>query len=80
MRLRIAEMQRELVPKEVYDAVIDEFAGVVLSALGNRPGRCAPHGDLATRRRIELAVFDVRTEIAARCQRMADKNDEPPLA
>ena len=44
-----------------------------------RRGRCAPRGDLATRRNIERAVFEIRTEIAKVCEEMADKAGEPPL-
>jgi len=47
--------------------------------LSSLPARCAPRGDLATRRSIERVVFEVRTEIANVCQQMADKHGEPPL-
>jgi hypothetical protein len=43
----------------------DEFAGVLLTAVGSLPPRCAPRGDLATRRRVERAVREPRAEIAA---------------
>jgi hypothetical protein len=39
-----------------------------------------PRGGLVTRRSIERVVIEVRTEIAAVCQQMADKHGEPPLA
>ena len=42
--------------------------------------RCAPRGDLATRRNIERVVFEVRTEMAKVCEEMADKAGEPPLS
>jgi hypothetical protein len=57
LQIRIEEKKRTLVPVEAYDTMIDEFAGVVLSALGSLPARCAPRGDLATRRAIERAVW-----------------------
>ena len=44
--------------------LIDDMMGVVLTALSSMPARCAPPGDLATRRNIERVVFEVRTEIA----------------
>jgi len=57
LQIGIEEKKRTLVPVEAYDTMIDEFAGVVLSALGSLPARCAPRGDLATRRAIERAVW-----------------------
>ena len=59
--------------------MIDDLAGVTLTALSSLPARCAPRGDLAIRRSIERVVFQVRTEIANVCQQMADERDEPPL-
>ena len=50
---------------------------MVLTALSSLPARCAPRGDLATRRNIERVVFEVRTEMAKVCQEMADKAGEP---
>jgi hypothetical protein len=50
-----------------------------LTHLLSLPARCAPRGDLATRRNIERVVFEVRTEMAKICQTMADKGGEPPL-
>jgi hypothetical protein len=45
--------------------------------MSSMPARCAPRGDLATRRCIEQVVFEVRTEIV---QRKADEAGEPPLS
>jgi len=55
------------------------LAGVTLTALSSLPARCAPRGDLATRRSIERVMFEVRTEIAKVCQQKADERDGPPL-
>ena len=74
------EKRRELVRRADVDALIDDIAGVTLTALSSLPARCAPRGDLAIRRSIERVAFKVRTEIANVCQRMADKYGEPPLA
>jgi hypothetical protein len=79
LQLRLMEKKRELVRRADVDALIDEIAGVTLTALSSLPARCAPRGDLATRRSIERVVFEVRTEIANTCLEMADKNGEPPL-
>ena len=64
LQLRLMEKQRELVRQEDVDELIDDIAGVTLTALSSLPARCAPRGDLAIRRNIERAVFEVRTEIS----------------
>jgi phage terminase Nu1 subunit (DNA packaging protein) len=79
LQLKLAQQKGEIVSKADFDAMIDTFAGVTLTALSSLPARCAPRGDLATRRAIERAVFEVRTEIAKICLEMADKCGEPPL-
>jgi hypothetical protein len=79
LRIRIEEKQRTLVRQSEVDELIDQIAGVTLTALSSLPARCAPRGDLATRRAIERAVFEVRTEIAKVCEEMADKCGEPAL-
>src|SRR6476620_3395847 len=79
LRIRIEEKQRTLVRPTEVDELIDDIAGVTLTALSSMPARCAPRGDLATRRAIERVVFEVRTEIANVCQQMADRGGEPPL-
>jgi hypothetical protein len=79
LKLRLMEKQHELVRRSDVDALIDDLAGVTLTALSSMPARCAPRGDLATRRVIERVVFEVRTEIAKVCQQKADERDEPPL-
>jgi hypothetical protein len=79
LRIRIEEKQRKLVRQDDVNELIDQIAGVTLTALSSIPARCAPRGDLAIRRSIERVVFEVRTEIANVCQQMADKCGEPPL-
>jgi hypothetical protein len=79
LQIRIMEKRRELVRQSDVDELIDRIAGVTLTALSSLPARCAPCGDLATRRAIERVVFEVRTEIANICLEMADKHGEPPL-
>jgi hypothetical protein len=55
-QMRLMEKKRELVRRADVDALIDGIAGVTLTALSSLPARCAPPGDLATRRSIERAV------------------------
>jgi hypothetical protein len=80
LQIRIMDKQRALVRREDVDELIDQIAGTVLTHLSSLPARCAPHGDLATRRAIERVVFEVRTEISEACSKMADKCGEPPLS
>ena len=79
LQLRLMEKKRELVRRADVDALIDGIAGITLTALSSMPARCAPRGDLATRRSIERAVFEVRTVIANVCQQMGEKIAEPSL-
>jgi len=80
LQLRLIEKKRELVRRDEVDALIDDMMGVVLTGLSSMPARCAPRGDLATRRAIERCVFEVRTEIADIAQKKADEYGEPPLS
>ena len=80
LRIRIEEKQRTLVRQSDVNELTDSLCGVVLTHLSSLPARCAPRGDLATRRNIERVVFEVRTEMAKVCQEMADKAGEPPLS
>ena len=75
----LMEKRRELVLQSDVDELTDQLCGVVLTHLSGMAARCAPRGDLATRRNIERVVFEVRTEIAKVCQQKADERDEPPL-
>jgi hypothetical protein len=79
LQLKLAEKRGELVRQSDVDALIDELVGITLTAMSSMPARCAPRGDLATRRCIERVVFEVRTEIANIAKRKADECGEPPL-
>jgi hypothetical protein len=79
LRIRIMEKQRRLVKREAVDELIDSICGIVLTHLSGMPARCAPRGDIATRRAIERVVFDVRADMAKECSEAADERGEPPL-
>src|SRR5204863_3999966 len=49
LRIKIAEKQRTLVPRDVYESMIDEMAGLVLTKLSGWPARVAGT-DLVVRR------------------------------
>ena len=59
------------------DELTDQLCGVVLTHLSGMAARCAPRGDLTTRRNIERVVFEVRTEMANTAQRKAAEAGEP---
>ena len=67
MRLRIAEKKRELIPQEEAFGQMEELSA-----------RCGGR-DLAARRAIDKAVYDLRVEIAEACTKLADQRGEPPL-
>ena len=56
LQLKLAEKRGELVRQSDVDALIDELVGVTLTAMSSMPARCAPRGDLATRRCIERVI------------------------
>jgi hypothetical protein len=80
LQLKLAEKRGELVRQSDVDALIDQLLGITLTAMSSMPARCAPRGNLASRRCIEQVVFEVRTEIANIAQRKADEAGEPPLS
>ena len=75
LRIRIEEKKRELVPLDVYESMIDQMAGLVLTKLGGWPARVAGH-NLGLRRRAEALLRELRTEIANACLELADRPDD----
>jgi hypothetical protein len=78
IRLRIAEKQRHLIPLEEAVGHMDEVVGLFLSRLSGFAARCGGR-DLATRRAIDQAVYDLRLEISEAATKLADQRGEPPL-
>ena len=78
LRIRIEEKQRTLVPRDVYESMIDQMAGLVLTRLSGWPARVAGT-DLVVRRRAEAVLCELRTEIAEAATKLADQCGEPPL-
>ena len=79
LQLRLMEKKKELVLQSDVDELIDNICGTMLTHLSSLPAQCAPLGDLATRRRLERWVFDVRTAMSEAATREADKAGEPAL-
>ena len=59
IRIRIQEKQRQLINAEEAYAMIDEMVGLFLTGLSGFAARCGGR-DLATRRAIDQAVYDLR--------------------
>ena len=78
IRLRIAEKQRRLIPLEEAVGHMNEVVGLFLSRLSGFAARCGGR-DLATRRAIDQAVYDLRLEISEAATKLADQRGEPPL-
>jgi hypothetical protein len=78
LRLKLAVQRRELVRQSDVDDLINEIAGITLTALSSMPS-CAPVGDLATRRKLQACVFQCRKDLAAIATAKADAAGEPPL-
>ena len=78
IRLRIAEKQRKLIPLDEAVAHMDEVVGLFLSRLRVLAARCGGR-DLAVRRDIEKAVYEMRVEISEAATKLADQRGEPPL-
>jgi hypothetical protein len=78
IRLRIAEKTRDLIPRDEAAADMEKLIGLFLTGLGSMPARCGGR-DLAVRRAIDRAIFDLRVELAEACTKLADQRGEPPL-
>jgi hypothetical protein len=78
IRIRIQEKQRQLINAEEAYAMIDQMVGLFLTGLSGFAARCGGR-DLATRRAIDQAVYDLRLEISQAATKLADQRGEPAL-
>jgi hypothetical protein len=78
VRIRIAEKKRELIPQEEACGQMEQLIGLFLTGLSGLSARCGGR-DLAARRAIDKAVFDLRVELSETCTKLADERGEPPL-
>ena len=79
LRLQLMEKRRQVCLQSDVDELIHKIVGVTLTGLSSLPARCAPPGDLVTRRNIERAVLELRKQLAAIGERMADEDGVSPL-
>jgi hypothetical protein len=78
IRIRIQEKQRQLIKAEEAYAQMDQMVGMFLTGLSGFVARCGGR-DLATRRAIDQAVFDLRRDISEAATKLADQHGEPVL-
>lgn len=78
LEIKIAQQRRELVRREDCDALIDQIAGVMLTGLSGLAARVSR--DPAVRQNVEVAVRQIRIELAQTCELLGDRAGEPPLA
>jgi hypothetical protein len=78
IRFRLAEKKRELIPREEAAGDMEKLIGLFISGLSGFAARCGGR-DLAARRAIDQAVYDLRLEISEACAKLADERGEPPL-
>ena len=71
------EKKREQIRREDFDEAIDSIAGIVITHLSRMAARYT--SDLATRRKFDAVVYEVRKETAKVALEMADQQGEPPL-
>jgi hypothetical protein len=76
VRIRIAEKKRLLIPQEEAASDMEHLIGLFLTGLSGLSARCGGR-DLAARRAIDKAVFDLRVELAEACTKLADERGEP---
>jgi hypothetical protein len=79
IRLRVLERQKQLIPAEVHDRMVEEMTGMFLTGLSALSAKIAG-ADLGLRRRVDQAVFELRRELAQAAVKLADERGEPPLA
>ena len=79
LQLRLMEKRGQLCLQSDVDELVHKIVGVTLTGLSGLAARCAPPGDLVTRRNIERGVFELRKELARIGREMVDREGEPPL-
>ena len=79
IQIRIAEKKRQLIMADEAFEMIDEMAGLFLTAFSGLPARIAGR-DLSMRRQIEKVIFAMRTELAEAATKLANEHREPPLS
>jgi hypothetical protein len=76
LQIKIAEKKKILMLASEHEAFVEMITGMFLTGLSGFAARCGGR-DLAVRRAIDQAVYDLRVEISQAASRMADERGEP---
>jgi hypothetical protein len=76
LQLRLMEKKKQLIPATEHEAFVETLTGLFLTGLSGFAARCGGR-DLAVRREIDRAVYDLRVELSHAANRMADERGEP---
>jgi hypothetical protein len=76
IQIRIAEKKKVLMLASEHEAFVEEMVGLFLSRLSGFAARCGGR-DLAARRAIDQAVYDLRVEISQAASKKAEERGEP---
>jgi hypothetical protein len=78
LQIRVAERKKELMlASECYE-LQDELFGLFMTALSSLPAKIGGR-DLAERRKVEKAIYDMRVELSSEATKRANERGEPPL-
>ncbi len=72
LEMKVARQERETILVSEHEEFLDSVMGLTLTHLSGWPARISGH-DLALRRKAEALIFELRTDIANHCQRLADE-------
>lgn len=72
LEMKVARQERETILVSEHEEFMDDVLGLTLTHLSGWPARIGGH-DLALRQKAEALIFELRTEIANHCQRLADE-------
>jgi hypothetical protein len=72
LEMKVARQERETILVSEHEEFLDDVLGLTLTHLGGWPARISGP-DLALRRKAEILINELRTDIANHCQRLADE-------
>jgi hypothetical protein len=82
LQLRIGERKKELMMASECYGLLDEVHGLFMTHLSALPAKIGGR-DLAMRRKVEAAIYDMRVELSNEAAKRANERgepDEPPLS
>ena len=77
LQIRIAERKKELMMASECYGLLDEVHGLFMTHLSSLPAKIGGR-DLAMRRKVEAAIYDMRVELSNEAAKRANERGEPP--